>query len=225
MSYYSVPNQGNILINLITVHFNLMFCLVIILLIGIVELILLILRKKGVNARWGILRAEIYFLCGLMFMVCGSIMSTVTSASDGTYYTSSDDVSRWTDNTVYLVDPGVTDGNAKKDPKLITRTASRINADSPSGAAYLRVVEYLMNHRQTITNVEIDASLKQTVAMFDTPDGPKTVVAYATEKEEKAAKKAKTKLQSAVDLRFNRAFSASPIISKKDIKILSWRNE
>ncbi len=53
MSYYSVPNQGNILINLITVHFNLMFCLVIILLIGIVELILLILRKKGVNARWG----------------------------------------------------------------------------------------------------------------------------------------------------------------------------
>mgnify|MGYP001152814106 CR=1 FL=1 len=219
MSYYSVPNQGNILINLITVHFNLIFCLVIILLIGIVELILLILRKKGVNARWGILRAESYFLCGLMFMACGSIMSTVTSASDRTYYTSSDNVSRWTDNTVYLVDPGVTDGNAKKDPKLITRTASRINADSPS------VVEYLMNHRQTITNVEIDASLKQTVAMFDTPDGPKTVVAYATEKEEKEAKKAKTKLQSAVDLRFNRAFSASPIISKKDIKILSWRNE
>lgn len=217
MSYYSVPNQGNILINLITVHFSLMFCLMIILLVGIIELSLLILSKNGVNVPW-VISAMSYFA---LLMICTSIMATVTSDSDGTYYTSSDDVSQWTDNTVYLVDPGVSEGNAKKDPKLITRTASRINADSPSGAAYLRVVEYLMNHRQTITNVEIDASLKQTVAMFDTPDGPKAVVAYASEKEEKAAKKAKTKLRSVGDLYFNGGFSS---ISKNDEKILSWKN-
>lgn len=189
----------------------------IILLVGIIELSLLILSKNGVNVPW-VISTMSYFA---LLMICASIMATVTSDSDGTYYTSSDDVSQWTDNTVYLVDPGVSEGNAKKDPKLITRTASRINADSPSGAAYLRVVEYLMNHRQTITNVEIDASLKQTVAMFDTPDGPKAVVAYASEKEEKAAKKAKTKLRSVGDLYFNGGFSS---ISKNDEKILSWKN-
>ena len=220
MDYYSVPNQGNIFLNFIVVHPNITLAGLVSLFAITGGLLLLWVYRKGPSTLPGVM-LELLACLGL----AGSAMSYSKIASDGTYYTSSDDVSSWTDNTVYLVGPGTTKGNKNKNAPLITRTATKINADSPSGAAYLCVTRYLINHRKEISNVNIYASLEKTVAIFDTPNGSKKIASYANKKAETEDIKNGKKLREAfIDKGFSR-MQLDEIESNIGFKakVLYWR--
>ncbi len=106
-----------------------------------------------------------------------------------------------------------------------SRTATKINADSPSGAAYLCVTRYLINHRKEISNVNIYASLEKTVAIFDTPNGSKMIASYANKKAETEDIKNGKKLREAfIDKGFSR-MQLDEIESNIGFKakVLYWR--
>lgn len=216
MKYYSIPNDGNSLLNFIEIEPLVVKTVLLLTVISISFVVTLFLwhKNKTIDLVYFI-GFGICLALGLFFLVK---LPTISSSSDGTYYTTSDDVSSWTNNSVYLLsqsDYDKTDSwkvNEKKDVKLITRTPTKIYANTPSGAAYLRVTHYLVDHHQEINNVFISVGLNETEATFDTVDGSQSIVSYATKKGEKPAEKRRTSLN---------ALALAKGISKQ--RILYWR--
>lgn len=218
MKYYSIPNDGNSLLNFIEIESLVVKTVLLLTVISISFVITLYLwhKNKTIDLVYFI-GFGICLALGLFFLVK---LPTISSSSDGTYYTTSDDVSSWTNNSVYLLsqsdqsdydNPDSWKVNEKKDVKLITRTPTKIYANTPSGAAYLRVTHYLVDHHQEINNVFISVGLNKTEATFDTVNGSQSIVSYATKKGEKAAEKRRTSLN---------ALALAKGISKQ--KILYW---
>lgn len=223
MKYYSIPNDGNSLLNFGLLNFIEIEPLVVktVLLLTVISISFVITlylwhKNKTIDLVYFI-GFGICLALGLFFLVK---LPTISSSSDGTYYTTSDDVSSWTNNSVYLLsqsdqsdydNPDSWKVNEKKDVKLITRTPTKIYANTPSGAAYLRVTHYLVDHHQEINNVFISVGLNKTEATFDTVNGSQSIVSYATKKGEKAAEKRRTSLN---------ALALAKGISKQ--KILYW---
>lgn len=64
----------------------------------------------------------------------------------------------------------------------------KIEPTTKSGKAYVRVLEYLRQHKKEIVNINVHIGWDKTTAKFTTIDGPKSVVCYANNKTQNNSK-------------------------------------
>lgn len=184
MKYYEVNFNGNQLMHFLFLHQNDFIGTTVIL--SMILLIAVVFSAAAKN------RGATIMFFGLFGASIISPISIGMSISDdptnNTYYTSSDEVTPWTENTVYLYKVKFENKEIPNNaPKLITRTADKIKANSSTGSAYLRVTQYLVDHQSSINNVQIHVSMDKTEASFDSVDGQQKIVSYANGKKQQPA--------------------------------------
>ena len=183
MKYYEVNFNGNQLMHFLFLHQNDFIGTTVIL--GMILLIAVVFSAAAKN------RGATIMFFGLFGASIISPISIGMSISDdptnNTYYTSSDEVTPWTENTVYLYKVKFENEEIPNNaPKLITRTTDKIKANSATGSAYLRVTRYLVDHQSEINNVKINVSMDKTEASFDSVDGHQKIVSYANGSKKQA---------------------------------------
>ena len=184
MKYYEVNFNGNQLMHFLFLHQNDFIGTTVIL--SMILLIAVVFSAAAKN------RGATIMFFGLFGASIISPISIGMSISDdptnNTYYTSSDEVTPWTENTVYLYKVKFENKEIPNNaPKLITRTADKIKANSATGSAYLRVTQYLVDHQSNINNVQIHVSMDKTEASFDSVNGQQKIVSYANGKKQQQA--------------------------------------
>lgn len=184
MKYYEVNFNGNQLMHFLFLHQNDFIGTTVIL--SMILLIAVVFSAAAKN------RGATIMFFGLFGASIISPISIGMSISDdptnNTYYTSSDEVTPWTENTVYLYKVKFENKEIPNNaPKLITRTADKIKANSATGSAYLRVTQYLVDHQSNINNVQIHVSMDKTEASFDSVNGQQKIVSYANGKKQQPA--------------------------------------
>lgn len=184
MKYYEVNFNGNQLMHFLFLHQNDFIGTTVIL--SMILLIAVVFSAAAKN------RGATIMFFGLFGASIISPISIGMSISDdptnNTYYTSSDEVTPWTENTVYLYKVKFENKEIPNNaPKLITRTTDKIKANSSTGSAYLRVTQYLVDHQSNINNVQIHVSMDKTEASFDSVNGQQKIVSYANGKKQQQA--------------------------------------
>lgn len=182
MKYYEVNFNGSQLTHFLWVHQNAFIGLVAVL--GIIFFIAVIVSAAA-EARG----ATILFLVLFGVNIIGPMIIgiSISDPTNDNYYTSSDEVTPWTDNSVYLYSGNVEESEVPKTaPKLITRTNDKIKANSATGSAYLRVTQYLVDHQSEVNDVRVNVSMDKTEASFDNVDGHQKIVSYANGNKKQA---------------------------------------
>lgn len=185
MKYYEVNLSGNHLINFLTAHSEglsaFAFSIAFISLLGV---LFFLLDEKMYNPSAGILFLGLF----LISTIGPTIFSSIQKSTEYTYYTSAEEVTSWTENSVYLYNGNTEESEVPKNAqKLITRTTDKIKANSATGSAYLRVTQYLVDHQSNINNVQIHVSMDKTEASFDSVNGQQKIVSYANGKKQQPA--------------------------------------
>ena len=185
MKYYEVNLSGNHLINFLTAHSEGFLAFAIsIALISLFGVIFFLLDEKMYNPSAGILFLGLF----LISTIGPTVFSSIQKSTEYTYYTSAEEVTSWTENSVYLYNGNTEESEVPKNaPKLITRTTDKIKANSSTGSAYLRVTQYLVDYHSSINNVQIHVSMDKTEASFDSVDGQQKIVSYANGKKQQPA--------------------------------------
>lgn len=183
MKYYEVNFNGNQLMHFLFVHQNGFIGTAAVL--GIIFFIAVIFSAAAEERGATVLCLVLFGASVISPMIIGMSISDPTN---NTYYTSSDEVTPWTENTVYLYKVKFENEEIPNNaPKLITRTTDKIKANSATGSAYLRVTRYLVDHQSEINNVKINVSMDKTEASFDSVNGQQKIVSYANGKKQQQA--------------------------------------
>lgn len=108
----------------------------------------------------------------------------ITKKADAFASVNVDDIDT-SNNHITLTIPGNSVDLAKVDYSF---DKIKIEPTSNSGKAYIRVLEYLREHKKEIANINVHVGWDQTTAKFTTVNGPESVVCYANNKTQSNAK-------------------------------------
>lgn len=228
--YYSIPSPGNPFVNWLQINET----TILILLAFLIMISTICFSIYSVRANTGnetlIHRMWLSGICSITF-VClfgiSIIVPAICNRTNFTYYTSSPQVTHWVGNTVYLKSNG--DFITQDQFKLITRTPTKIEANTPTGAAYLRVVNYVKEHSNQITNVSINVNMNRTIANFETVSEHKRVISFADNSKNKNAYNTKARKEFA-EWANSKGFSKDQIntifesnTEELGTKVLAWK--
>lgn len=184
MKYYEVNLSGNHLINFLFVHQDTLIG------VAITMAILFFFLSFGLYRNENLGLGTVFLLLFLINLLGPIAIAVGISNSDpinNSYYTSPNQVTPWTKNSVYLYKVEFANEEIPNTaPKLITRTTDKIKANSATGSAYLRVTQYLVDHQTELNNVKINVSMDKTEASFDSIDGHQKIVSYANGSKKQA---------------------------------------
>lgn len=228
--YYSIPSPGNPFVNWLQINeTTILIILTILTAISMICLLAYNVRANSGNATM-IHRMQLSGICFIVFaclFVPSITLPTISCRTNFTYYTSSPQVTHWVGNTVYLKSSG--DFTTQNKFKLITRTPTKIEANTPTGAAYLRVVNYVKQHSDQITNVSINVNMNRTIANFETVSEHKRVVSFADNSKNKNAYNTKARKEFA-EWANSKGFSKDQIntifesnTEELGTKVLAWK--
>lgn len=228
--YYSIPSPGNSFVNWLQVNeIPILIGLAVLMLISIICFLVYSVHantdnKTIIHRIWLSAICSITFACLLGISI---IVPVIYNRTNFTYYTSSPQVTHWVDNTVYLKSSG--DFTTQDKFKLITRTPTKIEANTPTGAAYLRVVNYVKEHSNQITNVSINVNMNRTIANFETVSEHKRVISFADNSKNKNAYNTKARKEFA-EWANSKGFSKDQIntifesnTEELGTKVLAWK--
>lgn len=108
----------------------------------------------------------------------------ITKKADAFASVNVDDIDT-SNNHITLTIPGNSVDLAKVDYSF---DKIKIEPTSNSGKAYIRVLEYLREHKKEIANINVHVGWAKTTAKFTTINGPESVVCYANNKRQTNAK-------------------------------------
>ena len=228
--YYLIPSPGNPFVNWLQINeTTILILLAVLMAISIICFLIYSIRANTGNETL-IHRMWLSAICSITFACLfgiSIIVPTICNRTNFTYYTSSPQVTRWVGNTVYLKSDG--DFITQNQFKLITRTPTKIEANTPTGAAYLRVVNYVKQHSNQITNVSINVNMNRTIANFETTSGHKRIVSFADNSKNKNAYNTKARKEFS-KWASNKGFSKDQIntifesnTEELGTKVLAWK--